>query len=134
VYYSYPDYYLKRGLAPSEYKTTKSGGVFVLFRNRERLENEVACLKYIREKTYIPVPEVLNAYEENGSFFVWIVRVEGVLKELKEEDRLKVLPEIRGHIATLQTLRSNKTGGPSFSVHLIWSLIIATVIRHGSRF
>ena len=94
----------------------------------------MARLKYIRQETDIPVPEVLNAYEENGSFFVWIVRVEGVLKELKEEDRLKVLPEIRGHIATLQTLRSNKTGGPSFSVHLIWSLIIATVIRHGSRF
>jgi aminoglycoside phosphotransferase len=114
AYYSYPDRFLKRSLAPSEYKTTQSGEVFVPFRNRERLENEVACLKYIREETDIPIPEVFGAYGENGSFLVWTARVEGVpLKELKEEDRLKVLPEIRRHIATLQTLRSNKTGGPS---------------------
>jgi aminoglycoside phosphotransferase (APT) family kinase protein len=114
VYCSYSDRYLKRSLAPSEYKTTLSGEVIVPFRNRERLENEVACLKYIREKTDIPVPEVLDAYEENGSFFVWTARVEGVLlQELEKEDRLKVLPEIRRHITTLQTLRSNKTGGPS---------------------
>ena len=102
AYYSYSDRYLKRSLAPSEYKSARSGEVIVPFRNKERLENEVACLKYIREKTDIPVPEVLNAYEENGSFFIWTARVEGVpLKELKEEDRLKVLPEIRRHIATL---------------------------------
>jgi hypothetical protein len=114
VYCSYSDRYLKRSLAPSEYKTTLSGEVIVPFRNRERLENEVACLKYIREKTDIPVPEVLDAYEENGSFFVWTARVEGVLlQDLEEEDRLKVLPDIRRHITTLQTLRSNKTGGPS---------------------
>src|ERR1700710_2286161 len=99
VYCSYPDRYLKRSLAPSEYKTTPSGGVFVPFRNRARLENEVACFKYIREKTDIPVPEALDSYEGNGSFFVWTARIEGVpLKELKEEDRLKVLPEIRRHI------------------------------------
>jgi len=70
VYCSYPDRYLKRSLAPSEYKTTKSGGVFVLFRNKKRLEDEVACVKDIREKTDIPVPEVLNVYKENGLFFV----------------------------------------------------------------
>ncbi len=70
VYCSYSDCYLKRSLAPSEYKTTLSGEVIVPFCNRERLKNEVACLKYIREKTDIPVPEVLDVYKENGSFFV----------------------------------------------------------------
>lgn len=114
VYYSYPDRYLKRSLAPSEYRTSKSGRVFVPFRNRERLENEVACLKYIRAETDIPVPDLLDAYEENGSFFVWTARAEGVpLQDLKREDQLKVLPEIDRHVATLQNLRSNKTGGPS---------------------
>ncbi|KAF4614337.1 hypothetical protein G7Y89_g15400 [Cudoniella acicularis] len=114
VYCSYPDRYLKRSLAPSEYKTTRSGELYVPFRNRERLENEVACLKYIRQQTDIPVPEVLGAYEKDGSFWVWTARAEGVpLKALKEEDRLKVVPEIQRHIATLQTLRSKKTGGPS---------------------
>jgi len=70
VYYSYSDHYLKRSLAPSEYKTTLSGEVIIPFRNRERLENEVAYLKYIREKTDIPIPEVLDVYEENSSFFI----------------------------------------------------------------
>jgi len=70
VYCSYSDRYLKRSLAPSEYKTTLSSKVIVLFRNKERLENEVAYLKYIREKTDIPVPEVLDVYKENGSFFI----------------------------------------------------------------
>ena len=70
AYYSYSDRYLKRSLAPSEYKTILSGKVIVPFRNKERLENEVAYLKYIREKTDIPVPEVLDVYKENGSFFI----------------------------------------------------------------
>jgi hypothetical protein len=114
VYCSYSDRYLKRSFVPSEYKTRESGGLFVPFRSREKLENEVACLKFIREKTDIHVPEVLDAYKENGSFFIWTARVEGVpLKELKDEDRSKILPEIRRHIAILQTLWSNKTGGPS---------------------
>ncbi|KAH8674417.1 kinase-like domain-containing protein [Tricladium varicosporioides] len=114
VYCAYPDRFLKRSLAPPEYKTTRSGELYIPFRNRERLENEVACLRYIRQETDIPVPEVLGAYEKDGSFLVWTARAKGVpLNKLKNEDRLKVIPEIHKHINTLHTLRSNKTGGPS---------------------
>lgn len=113
-YCSYPDRFLKRSLAPPEYKTAQSGKLYVPFRNIERLKNEVACLKYIREKTDIPVPEVLEAYEENGSYYLWTARAEGVpLQDLEKKDRLKVLPEIRRHVDTLRTLRSNNSGGPS---------------------
>ena len=70
VYYSYLNRYLKRSLAPSEYKFARSGKVIVLFCNKERLENEVACLKYIKEKTNILILKVLNAYKENSSFFI----------------------------------------------------------------
>jgi hypothetical protein len=44
--------------------------VIILFYNRERLENEVAYLKYIREKIDIPIPKVLDIYKENGLFFI----------------------------------------------------------------
>jgi len=70
AYYSYPDRYLKRSLSPYEYKTSLSGEVIVPFCNRGRLENEVACLKYITEKTDIPVPKLLDIYKKNGSFFI----------------------------------------------------------------
>jgi len=114
VYCSYQDRFLKRSLAPSEYKTTRSGTLYIPFHNRERLENEVACLKYIKQHTDIPVPEVLDAYEEDGSFWVWTARADGVpLNALEDKDRSKVFPEILKHINTLRTLRSNKTGGPS---------------------
>jgi len=114
VYCSYQDRFLKRSLAPSEYKTPRSGKLYIPFHNRERLENEVACLKYIKQETDIPVPEVLDAYEEDGSILVWTARAKGVpLNALDHEDRLKVFPEIHKHINTLRTLRSNTTGGPS---------------------
>jgi hypothetical protein len=96
VHCTYSHRYLKRSLAPSEYKTTPSGDLYVPFRNRERLENEVACLKFIGEQTDIPVPKVLDAYEENGSFLIWTEFIKCVpMKELKEEDRLNIMPEIR---------------------------------------
>lgn len=76
--------------------------------------NDAACLKYDREKTDITVSKVLDAYEDNGSFLVSAARTEGVsLQELREEDRLKALNEIRADISKLQTLQSNKIGGPS---------------------
>jgi hypothetical protein len=67
-YSSYPDRFLKRSFALTKYQTNRYGELYIPFRNKERLENEVACLKYIIEKTNIPVPQVLAAYEANGSF------------------------------------------------------------------
>ena len=114
VHCLYSDRYLKRSLAPSEYVTTPSGHSYVPFHNRERLENKVACIEFIREMTDIPVPEVINAYEKDGSFHIWTKLIRGVsMNELKDEDRWKVIPEIRKHLATLKTLRSKVSGGPS---------------------
>jgi aminoglycoside phosphotransferase len=110
VYRSYKDRFLKRSLAPHEYKLTLAGNVYVPFQNKERLQNEAACLKHIAENTDIPVPKVLDAYEENGAFFLWTELIPGVrMSELEEEDRSKVIPEVLKYLATLQTLRSRRS-------------------------
>ena len=70
VYYSYLNCYLKRSLAFSKYKSMRSSKVIVLFRNKERLENKVAYLKYIKEKTNILILKVLNIYKENSLYFI----------------------------------------------------------------
>lgn len=113
-YITYEDRFLKKSFAPAEYFRKQNGDLYVPWRNKERLENEAACLRYIKERTDIPVPEVLDAYEENGSFFLWTERIRGVeMKELKEADRLKVLPQVLKYIEELKSLRSKQSGGPS---------------------
>lgn len=114
AYCHYPDRFLKRTLAPSEYALLKSGNIFLPYKAVEMLQNEAACLRYIREKTDIPVPKVLDAYEKDGIFFLYTEFIQGVTMEhLEEAEREKVIPQVLEYAQQLHTLRSKISGGPS---------------------
>ena len=61
---------MKRSLRPTEYKLDFRGQPYVPVTNEARLENEAACLRFIKVITNIPVPEVLAIYEKDESFFL----------------------------------------------------------------
>jgi hypothetical protein len=62
------DRFCKRNLRPSEYQLDARNKPYVPLLGPERVKNEAACLQFIRQNTNIPVPEVLDAYEDDGSF------------------------------------------------------------------
>lgn len=118
-YIKYEDKFLKRSLAVHEYKDCIQTPQSHANRNNIRLRNEAECLRFIAKNTDIPVPEVLAAYErDDGSFVLETKLVNGVeMMDLNREQRQKVKPQIRQCVKKLQSLRSNKLGGPS---GIIW--------------
>jgi len=79
----------------------------------KRLWNEAACLELVRSRTDVPVPEVLEAYEENGSFILVQKRVPGIpMCRVPEGARAAVMDEVQAHMDALHTLRSDTIGGP----------------------
>ena len=116
-YCYYRDRFLKRSLGPTEYKLDFRGQPYVPVANEARLENEAASLRFIKSKTNIPVPNVLAAYEQDGSFFLWTELIRGVrMKELSIADQAVVMKELEGHLRTLRTLQSNHIGGPTIII------------------
>ena len=66
----YNDRFYKRSLRPDEYILAFRGDRFVPPQGYERLQNEAICLRFIREHTNIPVPEVLEAFDDGGALIV----------------------------------------------------------------
>ena len=85
---------LKRSLRQDEYHILSNSEPFVPVLVVERLKNEAACIAFIKKNTDIPVPKLLDAYEENGSYHLWMEFVDGVeMSELTEEEQSKVFPQ-----------------------------------------
>lgn len=120
---------LKRSLKEHECCFRSNGDRFVPWLVVERLKNEAACMKYIREHTRIPVPRVLEEYEKDGSFHLWIEYVPGIeMHKLSSEEQSTVMPQgklwsgilpsvltciVQDIVADLQKLRSRVSGGPT---------------------
>lgn len=104
----------KRSFRSAEYKMTQRNEPYVPPSGLERLANEAACLRFVREKTNIPVPEVLQACEDNGAFVLVTRRLLGVeMHDLSPEDQAIVMKEVQGYVEVLQELRSDRLGGPT---------------------
>lgn len=113
-YRIYHDRFYKRSLRPDEYRLGVEDKPYVPPLGFERLQNEAACLDFIRSKTNIPVPDTLEAYDEAGSFVLITKRLLGVqMNELPLQDQALVMEEVECHLQALRTLRSRRTGGPS---------------------
>jgi tRNA A-37 threonylcarbamoyl transferase component Bud32 len=86
--------FLKRSLRPKEYAICSNGEPIVPLLVVERLKNEVACMSFIRMHTDIPVPNVLEEYDNDGSYHLWTEFINGVeMSDLTEEEQSDVLPE-----------------------------------------
>lgn len=105
---------LKRSLKQDEYYILSNGERLVPPLVVERLQNEAACMEFVRKHTNIPVPKLLNTYEEDGSYHLWMEFIDGVeMNELTEREQTKLFPQIQNIITTLQTFRSKYSGGPT---------------------
>lgn len=94
--------------------TTQRGTKHVPRLNKERLQNEAACLRFIgRVCPEIPVPRLYGAFEVNGSFLLITEYVQGVgMMRLEEGEKRVVTGELLGFLATLHSIKSNITGSP----------------------
>ena len=98
-YTEYKDKFRKRSLAPNEYKPYIHDPTFYASVNMTRLQNEANCLEFIARTTTIPVPRLLAAYIEDGSFILETDHINGVLmQELSLEEQRKVIPQIRHYL------------------------------------
>ncbi|KAK6832108.1 hypothetical protein RU639_002550 [Aspergillus parasiticus] len=76
-YYRHDNLFIKRILRPSEFRTGYKG-LHIPRLGKERLENEVEVLQFIRRVRNIPVPQLYGAFEIDGSYLLIMEYVEGI--------------------------------------------------------
>lgn len=112
-YYHLGEVFMKRSLRPSEFITGYKG-LHVPRVGNERLANEAATLKYVRENTDIPVPTLICDFRDDESHYVLMEYVEGIsMKDVPDDAKPQVNAEIRKHLTTLHNLKSKMLGGPT---------------------
>lgn len=112
-YYRCGNLWIKRSLRPTEWQQ-HNGFMYVPKLNVQRILNEGACLKFLAERTDIPVPKLHACFEDDGAACLITEYVEGVgMNELDERQQKIVTQELQKHVETLKTLTSNTWGGPS---------------------
>lgn len=117
-YYRIGDTWIKRSLRPTEWQK-RNGYMHVPLFNLERVLNEGACLRFLAEKTNIPLPKLYACFEDDGAAYISTEYVEGVgMNELDETKREVVAKELQVHLETLSLLKSNVWGGPDGAVRL----------------
>lgn len=105
--------FIKRSLRESEY-FHGIYGICVPALNKERLQNEAECLRYLRSNTDIPVPTVYADFEDDGAYYLITEYIQGVdMFELPQEKKDIVKQELDRHLSTLHSLKSKTPGGPS---------------------
>ena len=85
---------LKRSLRQNECYIHSNGEQYLPPLVVERLKNEAASMAFIRENTDIPVPKLLDTYEEDGSYHLWMEYVDGVdMSKLTDQERSQIIPQ-----------------------------------------
>ena len=108
------DRFYKRSFRPSEFIINWQNKRWEPPLRIDRLKNEAACLRFLRENTEIPVPDVLEAYEDNEAFILVTRLLPGVMMaDLSPEQQSIVMIEVDGYVKQLQTVRSTRIGGPT---------------------
>lgn len=114
-YYRVGDKFIKRSLRPREFIITRDySRIHVPRVGKERIMNEAASLRYIREMTNIPVPTVCCDFEDDEAYYLITEWIEGVaMSKLTEAQKETVTEEIKHHLETLRNLTSKSVGGPT---------------------
>ena len=113
-FYRVDNVFIKRSLRPSEWQTSPiKGTIHIPRQGKERLRNEAAALKFIREHTNVPVPKLICNFEDNDAVYLVTEYVEGVnMNDLEGSQKEIVTQELERHLQTIHNLRSSKLGGP----------------------
>lgn len=103
--------FVKRSLRPQEW--SHIGDVlFMPYFNNHRILNEAAALRFIAEKTNIPVPKLYACFEDDKCAYLITENIPGLpMAQLTLEQRKVVEKEIEGHLEVLQSLQSDTWGG-----------------------
>ena len=110
-YYRVGNTWIKRSLRPTEWQQHQ-GYMHVPLFNLERILNEGACIRFLAEHTDIPLPKLHACFEDDGAAYLVTEYVDGVgMNELDASQRDIVAKEIRIHLDTLKSLKSNTWGG-----------------------
>ncbi len=111
---------LKRSLRQDEYAITGNGEAIVPLLVIERLKNETECMRFIKESTNIPVPEILDTYEENGSYHLWMEFIDGVeMSELRDEEQAELFPQSKCNLPNLAVVVGEGTDINQFKALLL---------------
>jgi tRNA A-37 threonylcarbamoyl transferase component Bud32 len=114
-YYKVGETWVKRCLRPSEWQINPYNGNYVVPRLwKERIWNEAASIKFIAERTTIPVPKVHCCFEDDEAVYLVMEYIEGVgMNELEPEQQKQVEKEVEGYLKEMRNLTSNRWGGPT---------------------
>lgn len=112
-YFHVGDVFIKRTLRRHEWQSVQDILMVPPASHPQRWKNDAAIVRYLREKTDIPLPRLLGTWEDDGAFHFCTEWVEGVsMAELSDEDQEVVKKEVEQHVATLRSLRSDTPGVP----------------------
>ncbi|KAI9664027.1 MAG: hypothetical protein M1821_007518 [Bathelium mastoideum] len=129
-YYHVDQSFIKRSLRPSEWQTSPFLGTTHVPRlGTERILNEAASLKYIKENSDIPLPSLYACFEDDNSAYLITSYIDGVgMDSLTDDQKAIVTQELKEHIKTMHSLRSSKLGGVSGHTILPYRLLRKTPI------
>lgn len=107
--------FIKRSLRPSKWQYNPFAGTLCIPRfGNKRILNKAAVLRFITNKTDIPVPKLYGCFEDDSAVYLVREYVEGAtMASLNPEQRKQIEPELEGYLETLRSLKSNVWGGPS---------------------
>ncbi|KAG6860412.1 hypothetical protein C0995_011483 [Termitomyces sp. Mi166 len=104
--------YVKRSLSPSEYVVNILGKVVRPHFVKERLQNEVAAIAFLKANTTIPLPNVRCAFEDHGRYYIIMDTVPGIeMVEVPLAEQGPILEELAGYREQLRSLKSKVMGG-----------------------
>lgn len=113
-YYHRGGFFIKRSLRPSEYITIFKENIYILRLGRERLQNEVESLRFIRYISNIPILTIYSLFKVDSSYFLVIEYIDGVsISQFLEDQKKLIQPKLNQYLISLYKIRSHKIGGPS---------------------
>ncbi|KAK4652260.1 hypothetical protein QC762_609570 [Podospora pseudocomata] len=114
-YYIRGNAFIKRSLRPKEVITNWKGKTHVPRLRKELLMNEAAALRFIRQHTDIPVPDIYCGFEDDDAYYLIFQNIDGVnMSDLKDEtQKAAARMELEKHLAKLKGIKPKRLGGPS---------------------
>ena len=114
-YYNIGKTFVKRSLRPREWQVSQfSGTIHVPRQGKERLLNEAAAMRFVKEHTRVPIPVLHCAFTDDDAVYLVMESVAGVsMADLTEDEKHVVKQELAEHLDSLHSLRSSTLGGIS---------------------
>ncbi|KAJ2894657.1 uncharacterized protein MKZ38_007315 [Zalerion maritima] len=110
-YFHVDNTWIKRSLRPAEWQTNPFA----------------AAIRFIADRTDIPVPKLHGCFEDDGAVYLIMEYVEGVtMNRLAAEQRKVVEMELEHHLEILRSLKSAAWSGPSGTVIPPYRLMVSS--------